>query len=47
MLISQDLLKVSSGARRPTGVTGLVALAVAMRDAKMGLISELSSRVPF
>ena len=43
MLISEDLVRMSSGARRAVGVMGVVVLTVA-RHAKMGLVSGLQHR---
>jgi len=43
MLISQDFVSMSSGARRPMGVMGVVVLAVT-RDANIRLVSGLQHR---
>jgi hypothetical protein len=47
MFTSQDFVSMSSGARRATGVMGMVVLAVAgweIKDAEMGLVSGLQLR---
>ena len=47
MLIPQDLVRMSSGARRATGVMGVVLLAVVVRHAEIGLVSGYSIGISF
>ena len=44
MPASQDFVRMSSGARRATGVMGVVAIGLGMRDARMGLVSGLEQQ---